>query len=68
MAPELHRSKHSLPFRYQRGVALISILLILTVLATLAIYTAEDQSLAIRRVENLGVAEQGYQVNLSGEQ
>lgn len=52
----------------QRGVALISILLILTVLATLAIYTAEDQSLAIRRVENLGVAEQGYQVNLSGEQ
>ena len=52
----------------QRGVALISILLILAVLATLAIYTAEDQSLAIRRVENLGLAEQGYQVNLSGEQ
>ena len=52
----------------QRGVALISILLILTVLATLAIYVAEDQSLAIRRVENIGLAEQGYQVNLSGEQ
>ena len=52
----------------QKGVALISILLILTVLATLAIYAAEDQSLAIRRVENISLAEQGYQVNLSGEQ
>ena len=52
----------------QRGVALISILLLLTVLATLAIYAAEDQDLAIRRVANLDMAEQGYQVNLSGEQ
>ncbi|MBX2869253.1 MAG: type II secretion system minor pseudopilin GspK [Acidiferrobacterales bacterium] len=52
----------------QRGVALISILLLLTLLATLAIYAAEDQDLAIRRAANLGLAEQGYQVNLSGEQ
>lgn len=66
------RDQHTfgkLRFKSQhRGVALISILLILAVLATLAIYTAEDQSLAIRRVENIGLAEQGYQVNLSGEQ
>jgi general secretion pathway protein K len=53
---------------HQRGVALISILLVLTVLATLAIYAAEDQNLAIRRSENLSLAEQGYQVNQSGEQ
>ena len=52
----------------QRGVAFISILLVLAVLATLAIYSAEDQHIAIRRMENLGGSEQGYQVNLSGEQ
>ena len=52
----------------QRGVALIAILLVLAVLSTLAIYSAEDQHIAIRRMENLGQAEQGYQVNLSGEQ
>ena len=52
----------------QQGVALITILLLLAVLATLAIYSAEDQDMAIRRVSNLVTAEQGYQVNLSGEQ
>ena len=52
----------------QRGVALISILLVLTVLATLAIYAVEDQNLAIRRSQNLSQSEQGYQVNVSGEQ
>jgi len=52
----------------QCGVALISILLVLTVLATLAIYAAEDQNLAIRRSQNQSLSEQGYQVNQSGEQ
>ena len=56
------------PGACQRGVALISILLLLSVLATLAIYAAENQDLAIRRASNLDAAEQGYQVNLSGEQ
>jgi general secretion pathway protein K len=49
-------------------VALITILLLLAVMATLAIYSAEEQDLAIRRVSNLVTAEQGFQVNLSGEQ
>jgi len=52
----------------QRGVALISILLLLTLLATLAIYAAEDQDMAIRRASIVDLAEQGYQVNISGEQ
>ena len=52
----------------QHGVALISILLLLAVLATLTIYAVENQDLAIRRVENQMLAEQGYQVNSSGEQ
>ena len=56
------------PSNRQYGVALISILLILTLLATLAIYTAEDQDIAIRRVQNQGTAESGFQVNVSGEQ
>ena len=62
MEPDIHR-----PAR-QKGVALVTILLVLAVLATLAIYSAEDQDLAIRRVSNLITAEQGYQVNISGEQ
>ncbi len=52
----------------QNGVALISILLLLTLLATLAIYAAEDQDMAIRRSSISDLAEQGYQVNISGEQ
>jgi len=51
-----------------RGVALISIMLVLAVLATLVIFATEAQNLAIRRAENLAVSEQGFQVNLSGEQ
>ena len=49
-------------------MALVTILLLLAVLATLAIYSAEEQDLTIRRVSNLVTAEQGFQVNLSGEQ
>ncbi len=56
------------PIKGQNGVALVTILLVLAVLATLAIYAAEDQDLSIRRVSNLVTAEQGYQVNISGEQ
>ncbi len=52
----------------QRGVALVTILLLLAVLATLAIYAAEEQDLSIRRVSNLVTAEQGFEINLSGEQ
>ncbi len=52
----------------QQGVALLSVLLILVLLATLAIYTAEDEDIGIRRVENQREAEQSFQVAMGAEQ
>ncbi len=51
----------------QGGVALLSVLMLLVLLSTMAIYHAEDQNLAIKRVSNLREAEQSYQIAASGE-
>jgi len=59
------KSKLSSP---QPGVALLSVLLILVLLATLAAYTAEEEDLAIRRLSNFQQAEQSFQVAIGGEQ
>ncbi len=51
----------------QRGVALLTVLFILVLLSTLAVYTAEDESIAIRRAENQRDMAQAQQVALAGE-
>lgn len=52
----------------QRGLAVLSVLLILVLLTTLAVYMADDENLAIRRIENQREAEQGFQVAIGAEQ
>lgn len=52
----------------QQGTALLIVLFILVLLSTLAVYTAEDEHIAIRRAENQRDAEQSHQVALAGEQ
>jgi general secretion pathway protein K len=52
----------------QRGMALLTVLFILVLLSTLAVYTAEDENIAIRRAENQRDMAQGHQVALAGEQ
>ncbi|MEA3291612.1 MAG: type II secretion system protein GspK, partial [Pseudomonadota bacterium] len=52
----------------QRGLALLSVLLILVLLTTLAAYMADDENLAIRRINNQREAEQGFQVAMGAEQ
>ena len=52
----------------QQGVALLTVLFILVLLSTLAVYTAEDENIAIRRAENQRDMAQAYQVALAGEQ
>jgi general secretion pathway protein K len=54
--------------RAQQGVALLTVLFILVLLSTLAVYTAEDENIAIRRAENQRDMAQAYQVALAGEQ
>jgi len=56
------------PVPAQRGVALLTVLFILVLLSTLAVYTAEDENIAIRRAENQRDMAQAYQVVLAGEQ
>ncbi len=51
----------------QRGVALLTVLFILVLLSTLAVYTAEDENIAIRRAENQRDMAQAHQVALAGE-
>ncbi len=52
----------------QQGVALLTVLFILVLLSTLAVYTAEDENIAIRRAQNQRDMAQAYQVVLAGEQ
>lgn len=52
----------------QHGMALLMVLFILVLLSTLAVYTAEDENIAIRRAENQRDAEQSRQVAMAGEQ
>jgi len=52
----------------QRGMALLTVLFILVLLSTLAVYTVEDENIAIRRAENQRDMAQAYQVALAGEQ
>jgi general secretion pathway protein K len=52
----------------QKGVALLTVLFILVLLSTLAVYTAEDENIAIRRAQNQRDLAQAYQVVLAGEQ
>jgi type II secretory pathway component PulK len=44
----------------QQGVALLTVLFILVLLSTLAVYTAEDENIAIRRAENQRDMAQAY--------
>jgi general secretion pathway protein K len=52
----------------QLGVALLSVMMLLVLLSTMAIYMAEEQNLAIRRVSNMREAEQAFQIATGGEQ
>lgn len=51
----------------QRGVALLTVLFVLVLLTTMAVYVAEDEHLAIRKLENQRDATQGRLVALAGE-
>lgn len=53
--------------RQQKGAALLTVLLILVLLSTLAVYTAEDENIAIRRAENQRDAIQSHHLALAGE-
>lgn len=52
----------------ESGVALITVMMFLVLLSTLAIYAAEQQNLSLRKVANLKETEQAFQVATSGEQ
>jgi len=52
----------------QRGVALITVLFILALLTTLAVYLVADENLLLRRVENGRDVEQAYQMVHGSEQ
>lgn len=51
----------------QNGIALLTVLFILVLLSTLAVYTVEDENIAIRRAENQRDMTQAMQVALAGE-
>lgn len=51
-----------------RGVALLTVLFILVLIATLSVYLVEDEHLAIRRVTNQRDVEQAYQMLVGAEQ
>jgi len=62
---------HKIPvckIRKQCGVALLSVMMLLVMLSTMAIYMAEEQNLSIRRVSNMREAEQAFQIATGGEQ
>jgi len=52
----------------QHGIALLAVLMLLVLLSTMAIYTAEQQDLSIRRVSNIRQSEQAFQIAVGGEQ
>ncbi|MEE9447078.1 MAG: type II secretion system minor pseudopilin GspK, partial [Arenicellales bacterium] len=52
----------------QKGTAILTVLFILVLLSTLAVYTTEDENIAIRRLQNQRDVEQSRQVVLAGEQ
>lgn len=66
--PRLIKKQYSELLDQQRGMALLTVLFILVLLSTLAVYTAEDENIAIRRAQNQRDAEQAHQVALAGEQ
>lgn len=51
-----------------RGIALLTVLFILVLISTLAVYLVEDEHLAIRRVANQRDVEQAHQMLLGAEQ
>ncbi|MDH3638372.1 MAG: type II secretion system minor pseudopilin GspK [Gammaproteobacteria bacterium] len=51
-----------------RGVALLTVLFILVLISTLAVYLVEDEHLAIRRVTNQRDIEQAHQMLVGAEQ
>lgn len=51
-----------------RGVALLTVMLIMVLLTTLVVYLVEDEYLAIRRVSNQQESEQGYHFAVYAEQ
>ena len=61
----MHRGNHR---TRQSGVALLSVMFILTILTVLAVYMVEEDHLAIRRAENQRLVEQGVQLALGSEQ
>lgn len=63
----LTKINHSTLNNRQNGMALLTVLFILVLLSTLAVYTAEDENIAIRRAQNQRDAEQSRQVALAGE-
>lgn len=59
MGNQLHR---------QHGLAVVTVMLILALMATLAAFMLESEHIAIRKTSNAVQAEQGYQSALTGEQ
>ena len=51
-----------------RGVALLTVMLIIVMLTTLLVYLVEDEHLAIRRIANQRDLEQSYQMAAGAEQ
>ena len=47
---------------------MLSVMLMMALLSTLLIYSAENEDLNIRRLSNIREAEQGFQVSMGGEQ
>jgi general secretion pathway protein K len=52
----------------QRGVALITVLLVMVFLSVLATNIAENQNISIRKISNLIESEQAFQIAIGGEQ
>ncbi len=59
---------HKPPIKRQFGVALLTVLLILALMSTLAIYMFDDQYLSLRRATNQRDAEQAFQLAAGAEQ
>jgi general secretion pathway protein K len=51
-----------------RGVALITVLMILVFLSVVSIYAAETQNISLRRTQNIVENEQAFQIAAGGEQ
>ncbi len=54
--------------KYSRGVALLTVMFIMTLLTTLVVYLVEDEYLSIRRVSNQQESEQGFDIAVYSEQ